>query len=69
MSTQIERDRPAPEAEIEVTEEMIEAGVDAYHGYYADLQPSSLVEEGQANIERKMIKEVFIAMTRKEVGT
>ncbi len=51
MSIQAERDRPAAEAEIEVTAEMIEAGVRAYFDNPLDVTR-----------EEEMVAEVYRAM-------
>lgn len=37
MSRQVEPDRPAEEGDVEVTEEMINVGVDAYLGLSSDI--------------------------------
>jgi hypothetical protein len=53
------RDRPTTKDEIEVTKEMIEAGVDAYLGYYSDLN-AVLIDP--LPIRRMMVEKVFRAM-------
>jgi hypothetical protein len=45
--------------EIEITPEMIEAGRDAYSGYFADLRGPDSRE-----VSRKMVSEVYLAMMK-----
>jgi hypothetical protein len=61
MSIQVERDRPAPEDEIEVTEEMVKAGVDAYHAFYGDLVNDLVAAEP---VQSQMVKAVYVEMMR-----
>jgi hypothetical protein len=61
------RDRPT-EDEIEVTDDMIAAGVRAYSAYYADLQPTSL-HPNQVEVERRMVRAVFTAMAERTAGS
>lgn len=49
-----------PEQDIEVTPEMIEAGVNAYEGFHADLHSDFIIDDDL--IRRKMVSLVFSVM-------
>jgi hypothetical protein len=59
----IAADTGAPEDEIEVTPEMIEAGIEAYRPYWADLADSL---EG---IPALMVREIYLAMAATKRGS